>query len=47
MNENQNKIDPELAEKIIRVSIAILTALLGFFTGMGSANACQVFHFIN
>lgn len=47
MDEKQNKLDPELAEKIIRVGIAILTALLGFFTGMGSANACQVFNFLN
>lgn len=46
MDDKSNKIDPELAEKIIRVGIAILTALLGFFTGMGSANACQVFNFI-
>lgn len=38
----ENKIEPETVEKIIRCAIAVLTAVLGFLTGMGSATACQI-----
>ena len=36
------EIDPQLVEKIIRVTITILTAVLGFFSGVGTASACNV-----
>lgn len=39
MNE---KIDPERAAKLIKLGIAILTAILGFFTGMGTASAATL-----
>ena len=38
-----NKVDPETMQKIIKVAIAVLTALLGFFSGVGAQAA--VFHF--
>ena len=36
------EIDPQKVEKIIRVAIAVLTAILGFFSGVGTAAACNV-----
>ena len=39
MNE---KIDPEKAALIVKLGIAILTAILGFFTGMGTASAASL-----
>lgn len=39
-------IDPTKAEKVIRCAIAVLTAILGFLTGMGSATACQITHIL-
>lgn len=37
---NNNK-NPETWAKVIKVAIAILTAILGFFTGAG-AKACAI-----
>lgn len=44
MNTN-SEIDPEKVSKWIKLGIAILTAILGFFTGMGTATAAQVLFF--
>lgn len=42
---NEQNIDPEKVSKIIKLSIAILTAILGFLSGMGTATACNIlFH---
>lgn len=38
-NEN---IDPEKVAKLVKLGIAILTAILGFLTGMGSASAANI-----
>ena len=35
-------IDPKMVEKIIRITITILTAVLGFFSGVGTASACNI-----
>lgn len=39
---SKQDIDPQKIEKIIRVTIAVLTAILGFFSGVGTAAACNV-----
>lgn len=36
------EIDPEKAAKWVKLGIAILTAILGFLTGMGSATAANL-----
>ena len=38
----QNDFDPEKTAKIVKLAIAVLTAVLGFLTGMGSASACNL-----
>ena len=38
----EKEIDPKLVEKIIRITITILTAVLGFFSGVGTASACNI-----
>lgn len=35
MEKNCNKIDPETRERLIKLTVAILTAIIGFFTGAG------------
>ena len=36
-----NHIDPEKAQKVLKLAIYILTAILGFFTGGGVQAATQ------
>lgn len=36
------EFDPEKAAKIVKLGIAILTAILGFLTGMGTASAATL-----
>lgn len=37
--------DPDKASRLVKLGIAILTAILGFLTGMGSASAaCLLIH---
>ena len=36
------EVDPEKVAKWVKLSIAILTAILGFLTGMGTATACNI-----
>lgn len=36
------EIDPDKAAKWVRLGIAILTAILGFLTGMGTASAATI-----
>ena len=35
------EVDPEKVAKWVKLSIAVLTAILGFLTGMGTATACN------
>lgn len=36
------EIDPKVVEKVIRITITVLTAILGFFSGVGTASACNI-----
>lgn len=38
-----NKVDPQKVTTVLRFAITVLTAILGFFSGIGSAAAANHF----
>lgn len=43
LNSNEKDVDPKKVAKIINLTIAILTAILGFFTGTAAHAATTYF----
>lgn len=39
---SKNEIDPKKVAKWIELGIAVLTAIVGFLTGMGTASAANI-----